>query len=99
MADIEFLQHGFLDTNSEVIFSEEGPEVHVIPFGLETTVSYEGGTSKGPKAIIEASSVGDVEIVSDVLKMGKISVEAKNNAINEARSIGHLELVAMLSEG
>jgi agmatinase len=27
----------------------------IIPFGLEKTVSYEGGTAKGPKAAIEAS--------------------------------------------
>ena len=29
--------------------------VVVVPFGIEKTVSYGGGTSKGPKAIIEAS--------------------------------------------
>lgn len=30
-------------------------KVTVIPFGLEASVSYEGGTAKGPEAIIEAS--------------------------------------------
>ena len=30
-------------------------KVIVVPFGLEKTVSYGGGTSKGPKEIIKAS--------------------------------------------
>lgn len=39
---------------------KDGPSVDdaravIIPFGLEKTVSYEGGTAKGPQAIIKAS--------------------------------------------
>jgi len=29
--------------------------VHIIPFGLEKTVSYSSGTKNGPKKIIKAS--------------------------------------------
>jgi hypothetical protein len=28
---------------------DDAPRVHIIPFGLEDTVSYEGGTAKAPE--------------------------------------------------
>lgn len=34
---------------------DEDARAVIIPFGLESSVSYEGGTSKGPQAILEAS--------------------------------------------
>ena len=43
---------GFLGTNNQ---NNNKENVVVIPFGLEKTVSYGGGTSKGPKEIIKAS--------------------------------------------
>ena len=43
---------GFLGTDNK---SNNKEKVVVIPFGLEKTVSYGGGTSKGPKEIIKAS--------------------------------------------
>ena len=43
---------GFLGTDNTISKEEK---VVVIPFGLEKTVSYGGGTSKGPKEIIKAS--------------------------------------------
>jgi len=43
---------GFLGTDNK---SNKKENVVVIPFGLEKTVSYGGGTSKGPKEIIKAS--------------------------------------------
>ena len=43
---------GFLGTDNKSNVKEK---VVVIPFGLEKTVSYGGGTSKGPKEIIRAS--------------------------------------------
>jgi len=43
---------GFLGTDNKIKGKEN---VVVIPFGLEKTVSYGGGTSKGPKEIIKAS--------------------------------------------
>ena len=48
------MQHWFLDSE----FPNAEPRhaaFHVIPFPLEETVSYMGGTKEGPKAIIEAS--------------------------------------------
>jgi len=43
---------GFLGTDNKINRKEN---VVIIPFGLEKTVSYGGGTSKGPKEIIKAS--------------------------------------------
>jgi len=43
---------GFLGTDNK---SNSQENVVVIPFGLEKTVTYGGGTSKGPKEIIKAS--------------------------------------------
>ena len=43
---------GFLGVDNK---SNRNEKVVVIPFGLEKTVSYGGGTSKGPKEIIKAS--------------------------------------------
>ena len=43
---------GFLGTDNAIGKEEK---VVVVPFGLEKTVSYGGGTSKGPKEIIKAS--------------------------------------------
>ncbi len=49
------MEHWFLDSE----FPNSEPEkayFHIIPFPLEETVSYMGGTSQGPKALIDASS-------------------------------------------
>ena len=43
---------GFLGIDSEL---SRSPQVIVVPFGLEKTVSYGGGTKNGPKEIIKAS--------------------------------------------
>ena len=43
---------GFLGIDAELTRS---PQVIVVPFGLEKTVSYGGGTKNGPKEIIKAS--------------------------------------------
>ena len=43
---------GFLGIDAE---SNRSPQVIVVPFGLEKTVSYGGGTKNGPKEIIKAS--------------------------------------------
>ncbi len=43
---------GFLGVDNKVNFKEK---VVVVPFGLEKTVSYGGGTKNGPKEIIKAS--------------------------------------------
>ena len=43
---------GFLGIDAEL---SRSPQVIVVPFGLEKTVSYGGGTKNGPKEIIKAS--------------------------------------------
>ena len=45
-------KNGFLGIDNKVNFKEK---VIIIPFGLEKTVSYGGGTKNGPKEIIKAS--------------------------------------------
>ncbi len=45
-------KNGFLGVDNKVNFKEK---VVVVPFGLEKTVSYGGGTKNGPKEIIKAS--------------------------------------------
>ena len=56
-------KQGFLGTDNKVKGKEK---VVIIPFGLEKTVSYGGGTSKGPKEIIKASH--QVELFDEDLK-------------------------------
>ena len=45
-------KNGFLGIENKVDFKEK---VVAVPFGLEKTVSYGGGTKNGPKEIIKAS--------------------------------------------
>ena len=47
---------GFLGlSDEEAASAADRPGVTVVPFGLEGSVSYGGGTARGPQAIIEAS--------------------------------------------
>lgn len=46
---------GFLGVEEKYLKSPEDAKVVVVPFGLEKSVSYGGGTKNGPKAIIKAS--------------------------------------------
>jgi agmatinase len=48
-------ESGFLGVEEKYLKSPEDAKVIVIPFGLEKSVSYGGGTKKGPQAIIKAS--------------------------------------------
>ncbi len=54
---------GFLGLNKEI---NSKNKVVIIPFGLENTVSFEGGTRFGPKKIIKASH--QVELFDEELK-------------------------------
>ena len=45
-------KNGFLGIDNRFNFKEK---VVIVPFGLEKTVSYGGGTKNGPKEIIKAS--------------------------------------------
>tara|TARA_B110001450_G_scaffold103701_1_gene98206 strand:+ start:678 stop:1553 length:876 start_codon:yes stop_codon:yes gene_type:complete len=56
-------KNGFLGIDNNVSFKEK---VVVVPFGLEKTVSYGGGTHKGPKEIIKASH--QVELYDEELQ-------------------------------
>ncbi len=56
-------KNGFLGIDNKFNFKEK---VVVIPFGLEKTVSYGGGTKNGPKEIIKASH--QVELYDEELK-------------------------------
>ena len=54
---------GFLGIDNKFNFKEK---VVIVPFGLEKTVSYGGGTKNGPKEIIKASH--QVELYDEELK-------------------------------
>ena len=56
-------KNGFLGIDNNFNFKEK---VVVVPFGLEKTVSYGGGTKNGPKEIIKASH--QVELFDEELK-------------------------------
>ncbi len=49
------LKSGFLGVDEKYLKSPQDAKVVVVPFGLEKSVSYGGGTKLGPKAIIKAS--------------------------------------------
>lgn len=53
--DILNPEDGFLGLTTEDAVSYEKAKAVIIPFGLEGSVSYGGGTAKGPAAMIEAS--------------------------------------------
>lgn len=46
---------GYLGLTRDVAAPADAPKAVIIPFGLERTVSWRGGTAKGPAAIIAAS--------------------------------------------
>lgn len=48
-------KEGFLGLESEQSVSPDDARAVIIPFGLEASVSYGGGTADGPEAIIKAS--------------------------------------------
>lgn len=48
-------QAGFLGLEQDDSVSVDEARAVIVPFGLEKSVSYGGGTAKGPEAIIEAS--------------------------------------------
>ena len=45
-------KNGFLGIDNKFVVKEK---VVIVPFGLEKTVSYGGGTKNGPKEIIKSS--------------------------------------------
>lgn len=57
-------EDGFLGLTPEDAFAPEEAKAWVIPFGLEASVSYGGGTAAGPAAALEASH--QVELFDDL---------------------------------
>lgn len=57
MAMLKYLpvNAGFMPPEDDTHIPPQAAKVLIIPFGLEKTVSYEGGTDKGPQAVIDAS--------------------------------------------
>lgn len=57
LKDLKFLsqEEGFLGVEEEYLKNPDDAKVIVVPFGLEESVSYGGGTKDGPAAIIKAS--------------------------------------------
>ena len=58
-------QQAFLGLEENNAVSYEDAKAVIIPFGLEASVSYGGGTSKGPQAMIDASH--EVELFDEHL--------------------------------
>lgn len=56
-------ENGFLGLQKKDAASQKDANIVVIPFGLEKSVSYGGGTAKGPAAMIKASH--QVELFDD----------------------------------
>ena len=66
---------GFLGIDNKFNFKEK---VVIVPFGLEKTVSYGGGTKNGPKEIIKASH--QVELFDE--ELNKDLKRAEDKGIN-----------------
>lgn len=58
-------EDGFLGLGPDIAASGDAPRAVILPFGLEHTVSWRGGTAKGPRAMIAASH--QVELFDDEL--------------------------------
>lgn len=91
-------EEGFLGIENQYLNNINDAKVIVVPFGLENSVSYGGGTSKGPQAIINASH--QVELFDEELwceayrQYGVATVE--NFAINNetvAKALDQLEAI------
>lgn len=57
-------EDGFLGRSAEDATTPEASKAWIIPFGLEASVSYGGGTAAGPEAILESSH--QVELFDDL---------------------------------
>jgi agmatinase len=57
LSTLKFLPNsqGFLGIEEKYLNSPEDAKAVIVPFGLEESVSYGGGTKNGPKAILKAS--------------------------------------------
>ena len=90
---------GFLGTDNK---SNGKEKVVIVPFGLEKTVSYGGGTNKGPKEIIKASH--QVELFDEDLNKEpykKIGIKTlrpfpiKKNMLNALKQIENINKILL----
>ncbi|NBV06219.1 MAG: agmatinase [Proteobacteria bacterium] len=96
----EFLsqKNGFLGVEEKYLKTPDQSKVVVVPFGLEKSVSYGGGTKNGPKAIISASQ--QVELFDEEFwcepfrKYGVITMkEPKIDRTSVVKSLKQLEKI------
>jgi agmatinase len=99
----ETIENGFLGVPQEYIDrgylkNYDDAKVIVVPFGLEKSVSYGGGTKNGPRAIIEASpqiELFDEEFwLEPFLQFGVLTMKApKIDTSSVAKSLEQLEKI------
>ncbi len=89
---------GFLGVEEKYLKSPDQAQVVVVPFGLEKSVSYGGGTKNGPKAIIKASQ--QVELFDEEFwcepfrKYGVVTMkEPKIDRTSVVKSLKQLEKI------
>ncbi len=90
------LEEGFLGLE-EHLAPEDAPRVRIIPFGMEATVSYGGGTARGPAAMIAASH--EVELFDEDLWRQPVEAFRVETLIEPkipARAEAALDLLAKL---
>src|SRR3989338_2619798 len=91
---------GFLGIEEKYLKSLDDAKVVVVPFGLEKSVSYGGGTSKGPAAIIKASK--QVELFDEEFwcepfrKYGVVTM--KEQKIDHASVVKSLKQIEKITE-
>ena len=100
LSTLEFLppKSGFLGIEEKYLKSPDQAKVVVVPFGLEKSVSYGGGTKNGPAAIIKASQ--QVELFDEEFwfepfrKYGVATLkEPKIDRTSVAKSLKQLEKI------
>jgi agmatinase len=96
--DLMSQSSGFLGVEEKYLKSIDDAKVMVIPFGLEKSVSYGGGTKNGPKAIIKASQ--QVELFDEEFwcepfrKYGVVTMKApKIDYSSVPKSLNQLEKI------
>jgi agmatinase len=96
--DLMAQKSGFLGVEEKYLKTPDQAKVVVIPFGLEKSVSYGGGTKNGPSAIIKASQ--QVELFDEEFwcepfrKYGVVTMKApKIDATSVVKSLKQLEKI------
>ena len=97
--------HTFLDPHRDGVDAPHTAKAVVIPFGLEASVSYGGGTKHGPAAIMEASQ--QLELFDDelwreaVLDYGIAAIAEPKIAANVEAALDQLAALtgAVIAEG